>query len=361
MRSAEDTAKILVIPLVLILLSWDSRADPENNSTQDPLPRKEEFIQKQADHPYLIPKDAADPIMDEFALLEEQDLVVHTVSMREQSWYEAPASVTVITAQEIESLGAVNLAEVFRRVRGVHVIQEGANSFSINLRGIARLSNNRVLLLLDGRQFQDQYYGTQLWGALPIHPGDVERIEIIHGASSTLFGTNNMCGVVNIITKRAIKNPGFEGNAWGLINILSDPKDSRTDPALYNGGGAHLAYNWVNSKKTLGFRLGASLDLTPEWPAQAIDYFQGPAHYGLSFSSDYQPSSHWSLFASLQHSYSEIPLGGEGITSTSLLSAILQDAVTFQLEKKEFLSEHMTLKLEADARYFHFLQKIKDT
>jgi len=125
---------------------------------------------------------------------------------------EAPASVSIITAEEIKRYGYVTLAAAIGSVRGFY--NNYTRSYSdLGARGFARPGdfNTRVLLLVDGHRMSDNVYSSAQIGAeFPIDVDLIDRIEIIRGPSSSLYGTNAFFGVINVITKRGSDLDGLQ-------------------------------------------------------------------------------------------------------------------------------------------------------
>lgn len=118
---------------------------------------------------------------------------------------EAPSSITIITAAEIQKHGYTSLAGILRSVRGFYVTYDRNYSF-LGVRGFSRPGdyNSRVLLLIDGHRLNDNVFGGALLGTeFPLDIDLIERVEIIRGPSSSLYGTSAFFGVINIITRKA--------------------------------------------------------------------------------------------------------------------------------------------------------------
>lgn len=118
---------------------------------------------------------------------------------------EAPAAVTVVTSTEIARYGWRTLADVLRSVRGFYVADDRSWAYA-GVRGFLRPGdyNTRLLLLVDGTRINDNVYDQAfLQDDVAVHLEDVERIEIVRGPSSSLYGSNAFFGVVNIVTKSA--------------------------------------------------------------------------------------------------------------------------------------------------------------
>jgi iron complex outermembrane receptor protein len=131
-------------------------------------------------------------------IFEEQ---VVTVSARSSSETRAPASLTIITEDEIRMSGAATIPEILRRVPGVDVAEMNPSDTNISIRGFNRRVSNRVLVLVDGRSVYQDFLGATLWPLLDVAVQDIARIEVIRGPGSALYGANAFAGVVNIITK----------------------------------------------------------------------------------------------------------------------------------------------------------------
>lgn len=114
----------------------------------------------------------------------------------------APAVATIITAQEIEQLGATSLAEVLETVPGIHVSSERGVSPVFVARGFFHSLNSQFLILIDGIPINDVANGGRPQGwTVPLH--EIHRIEIIRGPGSALYGDGAYAGTINVIRYRA--------------------------------------------------------------------------------------------------------------------------------------------------------------
>lgn len=128
---------------------------------------------------------------------------VFGASERLQPAIEAPASVSFITAQEIERFGYRTLADVLRAVRGIYITNE-RNYSIVGTRGFSKPGdyNSRILLLINGHRVNDNIFGQAEIGAeFGLDPATFERVEIIRGPASSLYGDSAFFAVVNVITK----------------------------------------------------------------------------------------------------------------------------------------------------------------
>jgi outer membrane receptor protein involved in Fe transport len=130
---------------------------------------------------------------------EEQ--IVVTASKVEQQLVNAPAAVSVITAQTLASKSAGDYAGLFRAVAGVNVSQTSARDLNITSRGSTNTLSTSQLALIDGRSVYLDFFGFVGWDFLPLNFNEVKQIEVVRGPASAVWGANAMSGVVNIITK----------------------------------------------------------------------------------------------------------------------------------------------------------------
>ena len=165
--------------------------------------------------PATLPSELAQLSLEELVELEIDS--VYGASLFLQKVTEAPSSVTIITADHIQRYGYRTLADILRSVRGFYVTNDRNYSF-LGVRGFSRPGdyNARVLLLVDGHRLNDNIFDSSLIGTeFPLDVELIERVEIIHGPSSSLYGTNAFFGVLNVITKRgeAVAGADVTGSA----------------------------------------------------------------------------------------------------------------------------------------------------
>lgn len=160
------------------------------------------------------PSAAQESGMDEDDKLFEELLnaKISTAAKYEQSVSEAPASVTIITCDEIEQFGYRTVKEVLMSIRGFYLTDD-RNYTYLGVRGFSRPSdyNNRILLLIDGHSMAENIWGSVDFGIeLGLDLESVERIEIVRGPGAALYGANAMLAVINIITRKGGAVNGFK-------------------------------------------------------------------------------------------------------------------------------------------------------
>jgi outer membrane receptor for ferrienterochelin and colicins len=137
---------------------------------------------------------------------------VYSASKHSQKVTEAPASVSIVTADQIARYGYRTLAEVLTSVRGFYSSSD-RNYTYVGVRGFARPGdyNTRILLMVDGHRINDNVYDQAFLGReFPVEIDLIERVEIVRGASSSLYGTSAFFAVINVITKRGRDINGVE-------------------------------------------------------------------------------------------------------------------------------------------------------
>ena len=113
---------------------------------------------------------------------------------------EVPATMEIITADDIRRSGARDIPGVLKHVSGVDVLQWGSDDSDVGVRGYDQAYSPRLLVLVDGRQVYADYFGFTPWSTIPVELAAIRQIEIVKGPNSALFGFNAVAGVVNIVT-----------------------------------------------------------------------------------------------------------------------------------------------------------------
>jgi outer membrane receptor protein involved in Fe transport len=143
--------------------------------------------------------DLADASLEELMNVE-----VYSASKHLQSVREAPGFVTIVTADDIRNYGYRTLADILQSVPGFYVTYDHEYD-NIGVRGFMRTSdyNTPFLLLIDGHRMNDAIFENSAVGReLPLDVDLIERVEVIRGPASSLYGANAFFGVINVITRR---------------------------------------------------------------------------------------------------------------------------------------------------------------
>ncbi len=156
-------------------------------------------------------------LSEEEAMLFQEIPSVFGASKYEQKVTEAPSSVSIVTAQEIKKYGYRTLADILGSIRGFYISYD-RNYHYLGVRGFTRPGdyNTRILLLVDGHRVSDNTCDMASIGTdFPIDVDLIDRVEIIRGPSSSLYGASAFFGVINVFTKRGrnLKGPEASGEA----------------------------------------------------------------------------------------------------------------------------------------------------
>jgi iron complex outermembrane receptor protein len=131
------------------------------------------------------------------------NIQITSVSRRPERLADAAASIYVITAEDIRRSGTRTLPEVLRLAPNLQVARADANQYAVSARGFNNVLANKMLVLMDGRTVYSPLFSGVFWEAQDVMLEDVERIEVISGPGGTLWGSNAVNGVINIITSPA--------------------------------------------------------------------------------------------------------------------------------------------------------------
>jgi iron complex outermembrane receptor protein len=157
----------------------------------------------------------ADLSLEQLAQVE-----VTSVSGYGERLSDAAASIFVITNEDIRRAGVTTLPEALRLAPNLQVARVDAGQYAITARGSNNAIGNKLLVLVDGRSIYAPFFSGVLWDAQDLMLEDVERIEVISGPGGTLWGTNAVNGVINVVTRSAKQTQGAlatarAGNAEG--------------------------------------------------------------------------------------------------------------------------------------------------
>jgi iron complex outermembrane receptor protein len=139
--------------------------------------------------------------VDSEDLEKVEDVIVVTASRSEQRLQDAPAAMTVISAEELEVAPMDDFGDVLRNVPGVNVSQISARDVQITGRGATNSLATSQLVLVDSRSIYLDFFGFVIWEFLPSNPYEIKQIEIVRGPGSAVWGANAQTGVINVITK----------------------------------------------------------------------------------------------------------------------------------------------------------------
>ncbi|MBN1998424.1 TonB-dependent receptor [candidate division KSB1 bacterium] len=191
----------------------------------------------------------SDDVYQDMSLEELFDVeVVVSASKKPEDLFEAPLSVTIIKRQDIINAGATSLPEALRLAPGLIIREQTPGNYDIHIRGFDEATqsfilptptNSIMLVMIDNRVVYNYFAGGTFWETLPIDISDIERIEVVRGPASALYGPNAAAGVINFITNKPEKNG---------TNIHTNTYFGSNNTKTTNG---YLGYKW-NDRAVFG-------------------------------------------------------------------------------------------------------------
>lgn len=217
---------------------------------------------------------------EEGGIITMEEVVV-TATRDKEEIRKIPANVSVITAEDIKKSGATSIVEVLEKLDGINFKTFSGNPSQayIDMRGFGGDNPfGKTLIMLDGRRLNRPDMSGVNWLQIPV--SNIERIEVVRGASSVLYGDSAIAGVINIITKRGVGKPKVNASVIAGSYGLHDERVGIT------GSYDRLSYALTGeNQKTFGYRerskfssKGAGLNLGYD----ASDYFN--VSFGASFN-----------------------------------------------------------------------------
>ena len=183
-----------------------------------------------------------------------EDMVV-TATRTEQAVEKIPAQVTVITREDIEASGAMTVPEVLRGVAGIFVTDlsgSGTNQ-TVDMGGFGENAGRHVAVVVDGRRINPMDQSGPHWPAIPL--SSIERIEVLYGGNSVLYGDQAMGGVINLITKSP--DPGIQ--VTSEVGFGSEGRQ-KVAAGLNYGGDGHGLVVQGSHYETEGYRDRSELE-----------------------------------------------------------------------------------------------------
>jgi iron complex outermembrane receptor protein len=224
---------------------------------EDTFTDEESVLEEDQDFPDLIHVDETGGVMDEFELLEDAltaDEVI-SASKHRQSIFWSPSAVTVFTREDIRASGATTLPDLLRRVPNFDVYGMKPSYSLVGARALTNIYNNLVLLVVDGREELIELIGMAFWNGTSFDLEQVERIEVIRGPGSALYGANAFVAVVSITT---VPDRPVDG---GDV-MISEGEQHHSQLA----GGARGSFGVGGGSLSYGVNLGYEKALSPSDP-----------------------------------------------------------------------------------------------
>jgi iron complex outermembrane receptor protein len=156
-------------------------------------------------------QDAAEPAVPlrELSLEQLASLEVTSVAKQPAVVWRTPAAITVLTQDDIRRSGVTTLPDLLRLVGGVQVARMDSDHWAVGIRGLTTPFSKALLVLIDGRSVYTPLFGGVYWQVQETLLEDVDRIEVIRGPGGTIWGSNAVNGVINVITKHSRESTGL--------------------------------------------------------------------------------------------------------------------------------------------------------
>lgn len=192
---------------------------------------------------------------EEEAVRRAEEVTVESASKVETKVIDAPATMSVVSQQVLETTPAQTYADLLRSVPGMNVIQTSARDMNLTTRQSTSTLNNSQLVLVDGRSVYLDFFGLVLWDFIPTaSSGEIKQIEVVRGPASVVWGANALTGVVNVITKSPRENEGFGVTlTGGFFDRDGGSREADGEGAQY--GGSFSYANAIND--TWSYKLSA--------------------------------------------------------------------------------------------------------
>jgi iron complex outermembrane receptor protein len=227
---------------------------------------------------------------------------VTSAGKKQQKLSNVPAAIFVISREDIRRSGALNIPDLLRMVPGLEVAQVNPSTWAISARGFNGQYADKLLVLIDGRTVYTPTFSGVFWDAQDIPLDFIERIEVIRGPGATVWGTNAVNGVINIITRSA------HDTQRGMVTANGGTLEHIGGVAVYGGRmGSHGAYRaYVD-----GFEMGHFL--TPEHQSAEDDWYR--FHGGFRADANLRARDSLTIEG-------EAIRGNEGEVTTSVVSLL---------------------------------------
>ena len=261
----------------------------------------------------------------DYGALEQlfKEPVTTSVDGSPQRASEVPATMEIITAEEIRRSGAKDIPGVLRHLGGIDILEWGNDDIDVGIRGYNQAFSSRLLVLVDGRQVYADDYGYTPWSSVPVELGAIRQIEIVKGPNCALFGFNAVGGVINIVTYNPLYDKIEAAAAAGGTQAL--------------GAGSIVATHQFGAKAAMRLTAGGHLD----------DDFSRPipvSEYEIPRRQEYREAVDIDSVFRLN---SKMELGIEATESASENSAMLP---SYQYYLMRYGAESVKVKLTAESR-----------
>lgn len=162
----------------------------------------------------------------ELSLEELQHVKVTTAGKKPQDLFQVPSAIAIVGKEDIYQSGLTSLPDLMRLVPGVDAAQISSQKWAVSARGFNFIYASKLLALVDGRVIYSPFFGGVYWEAQDYPLEDIDRIEVIRGPGATLWGSDAVNGVVNVVSKNAketLRYPVDQCSCWQGPSLSCTP------------------------------------------------------------------------------------------------------------------------------------------
>jgi iron complex outermembrane receptor protein len=195
-------------------------------------------------HVCLFAAPTASPAVDfgAMSLDELASIQVTSVSKKAERLNRVPAAISVITADDIRRSGYLTLPDLLRLVPGTEVARVDSSQRAVTVRGFNDIYAQKLLVLLDGRSVYAPLFSGTHWAVQDLMLEDIDRIELVRGPGSSVWGANAVNGVISVVSKPARATPGL------LVSGLAGTEAKNMGALRYGGAAGEGVYYRVYGK-----------------------------------------------------------------------------------------------------------------
>lgn len=231
-------------------------------------------------------QDAAPRLPSQLVRMSIEELAeipITSVSKRAEPLGDAAAAVYIITAEDVRRAGATSLPEALRLAPNLEVARSNGNNYVVTARGGSNGNGNKLLVLIDGRVVYNPLNAGVFWEAQDVLMEDIERIEVISGPGGTLWGSNAVNGVINILSRSSKESQG--------TLLALDGGNQERGVALRQGwrlGGDGALRLYAKGFRRGANRLGGGAGAVDGWTGRQVGFRAdwGAADNGVTLQGD---------------------------------------------------------------------------
>lgn len=354
--SRNNSFVIVLLSLLLITQISFAQKDIQNMS-------KDEISQLTQEELLEMPLEDLMALVKRFKLSSLEELYekvlnpkISTASKFDEKFFASPVSTFVINSEEIMASGALNIPEVLRLAPGLIVRQKTNGNYDVHIRGNDNIpsgqtlfysENSLTLVMIDERPVYNHFQGGTFWETLPVNLENIDRIEIVYGPSSALYGPNAVSGVIHIITKRDPID-GVQTNAQIQMGTLG-AQDGQVSVAMGKEKfTARITANFQNLERFQDeyFVFDSYLDTVKQGryvPSDSISFFANNTE--LKFPNQNRASQKMAANLYLYYQQSEdAGISFSGGIQKSDIQSIFFDTREFSLTGRQNFSGYSNLK-----------------